>query len=235
MSVTLLIPALNEIEGMRIIMPRIKREWVDQILVIDGGSTDGTAEYAREHGYHVIRQKRKGLRHALIEAVPFVTGDVVITFSPDGNSIPELIPALVAKIREGYDMVIVSRYKDGARSYDDDLITGFGNWFLTRVINLLFRSRYTDTMVMYRAYKTRLIHDLELDRDANYAVPETLLHTTEGYELILSVRAARRKLKVAEIPGDEPPRVGGERKLQVFRWGLAHCFHIAWDFLFFVR
>ena len=70
MTVSLLIPALNEVEGKRVIMPRIKREWVDQILVIDGGSTDGTAEYAREHGYALIRQKRKGLRHALIEAVP---------------------------------------------------------------------------------------------------------------------------------------------------------------------
>lgn len=233
MRVSLLIAAMNEIEGMRVVMPRIKRDWVDQILVIDGGSTDGTAEYAREHGYAVITQQRKGLRHAFIEAVPHVTGDVVITFSPDGNSIPELIPALVAKMQEGYDMVIVSRYKDGARSYDDDLITGFGNWLYTRIINLLFRSHYTDTMVMYRAYKTRLIRDLELDRDATYAIPETLLRTVEGYELILSVRAARRKLKVGEIPGDEPRRIGGERKLQVFRWGLAHLFHMAWDFLFF--
>ena len=92
MTVSLLIPALNEVEGMRVIMPRIKREWVDQILVIDGGSTDGTAEYAREHGYALIRQKRKGLRHALIEAVPHVTGDIVITFSPDGNSSPNSSP-----------------------------------------------------------------------------------------------------------------------------------------------
>lgn len=233
MTVTLLIPTLNEIQGMKVIMPRIKREWVQQVLVIDGGSTDGSPEYARERGYQVIRQKRKGLRHALIEAVPFVTGDVVITFSPDGNSIPELIPALVQKMREGYDMVIVSRYLDGARSYDDDFITGFGNWLYTRIINVLFCTHYTDTMVMYRAYKTRLIRDLGLDRDATYAIPETLLRTVEGYELILSIRAARRRLKIGEIPGDEPPRVGGERKLQVFRWGLAHLFHMAWDFLFF--
>ncbi len=232
MTVSLLIPTLNEIAGMRVIMPRVKREWVDQILVIDGGSTDGTVEYARQNGYEVVEQRRKGLRHAFTEALPYITGEVVITFTPDGNSIPELIPPLMAKMREGYDMVIVSRYLNGAKSYDDDLITGFGNWLYTRIINLLFRAHYTDTMVMYRAYKTRLIKELELDRDATYKIPETILRTVEGWELILSVRAARRKLKVGEIPGDEPKRLGGERKLQVFRWGLAHLFHMFWDFIF---
>ena len=232
MKVTLLIPTVNEVEGMKIIMPRVKREWVDQILFVDGGSNDGTVEYAREHGYTVIQQQRKGLRHAFTEALPHITGDVVITFTPDGNSIPERIPSLIEKMKEGYDMVIVSRYLDGARSYDDDLITGFGNWLYTRIINFLFRAQYTDTMVMYRAYRTRLMRELELDRDATYRIPETILHTVEGWELILSVRAARRKLKVGEIPGDEPKRIGGERKLQVFRWGLAHLFHMFWDFFF---
>lgn len=232
MTVSLLIPTLNEIEGMRVIMPRVKREWVDQILIIDGGSTDGTIEYARKQGYTVIQQRRKGLRHAFTEALPHITGDVVITFTPDGNSIPELTPPLIEKIREGYDMVIVSRYLNGARSYDDDLITGFGNWLYTRIVNLLFRAHYTDTMVMYRAYKTRLIRELELDRDATYKIPETILRTVEGWELILSVRAARRHLKIGEIPGDEPERIGGKRKLQVFRWGLAHLFHMFWDFFF---
>lgn len=232
MKVTLLIPVVNEVEGMRVIMPRVKHEWVDQILFVDGGSTDGTVAYAREHGYEVMIQKRKGLRHAFTEAIPHITGDVVITFTPDGNSIPELIPPLIEKMKQGYDMVIVSRYLDGAKSYDDDFITGFGNWFLTRVINLLYRSHFTDTMVMYRAYRTAMMHELELDQDRTYRIPETLLHTTEGWELILSIRAARRGLKIGEIPGDEPPRAGGKRKLQVFRWGLAHCFHIVWDFFF---
>lgn len=55
---TLLIPTLNEIHGMRVIMPKIKKEWVDGILIVDGGSTDGTLEYARENGYEVFVQKK---------------------------------------------------------------------------------------------------------------------------------------------------------------------------------
>src|SRR4051794_40223674 len=99
-----MVPTLNELEGMRIIMPRVKSEWFEQILVVDGNSTDGTVDYARELGYEVIIQRRKGIRHAYIEAMPAVRGDVVITFSPDGNCVPELIPELIAKMSEGYDM-----------------------------------------------------------------------------------------------------------------------------------
>ena len=60
MKTTLLIPVMNEIEGMKIIMPRINRGWIDQILIVDGGSTDGSAEYAAQNGYEVYFQKKKG-------------------------------------------------------------------------------------------------------------------------------------------------------------------------------
>ena len=98
-NVTLLVPTLNEIVGMRAIMPLVRREWCAQILVVDGNSTDGTAEYAREQGYEVHIQKRPGLRSAYQESWPLIRGDAVITFSPDGNSPPEYIPALIAKYR----------------------------------------------------------------------------------------------------------------------------------------
>ncbi len=221
MKVTLLVFTMNEIDGMRVIMPRIQREWCDQILVVDGNSVDGTVEYAREHGYEVLIQKKKGIRHAFIEAFPLVKGDVVITFSPDGNSIPELIPYLIAKYKEGYDMVIASRYAPGAKSEDDDLMTAFGNWCFTKTINFLHGGRYTDAMVIYRIYRTNLLTELDLDKEESYA-PEKLFRTVIGVEPLLSVRCAKRKLKVAEIPGSEPPRIGGERKLLPFRWGGAY-------------
>ena len=114
MKTTLLVMTLNEIEGMKVIMPQIQRNWCDQIIVVDGGSTDGTIEWAREHGYFVFVQKRLGFRHAYNEVLPYVTGDIIITFSPDGNSISELIPPLIEKMKEGYDMVIASRYLGNA-------------------------------------------------------------------------------------------------------------------------
>ena len=226
MKVTLLVPTLNEIDGMKTVMPLVKPEWVDQILIVDGQSNDGTAEYARAQGYDVVIQKKMGMRHAYMEAWPHVKGDVVLTFSPDGNSIPELIPVCIAKMREGYDMVIISRYAQGAKSYDDDIITGFGNWLFTTTINLLHGGHYTDAMVIYRAYRKNLIAELDLDKDSSYEFEEKLFGTRVSWEPLLSVRCAKRKLKCVDIPGDEPAREGGERKLQVLRWGAAYMFEV---------
>ncbi|MBM3861934.1 MAG: glycosyltransferase family 2 protein [Verrucomicrobia bacterium] len=226
MKTTLFIPTLNEIKGMQAIMPRIKREWVDQILIMDGASSDGTAEWAREQGYEVHVQQEKGLRQAFQEAWPLIKGDIVITFSPDGNSIPELIPPLIAKIKEGYDMVIVSRYLPPARSADDSWLTAFGNWMFTFLINLLHRGHLTDAMVMFRAYKTDVPDQLDIFKEESHRTPERLFHTRVGIEPLLSVRALKRKLKVGEIPGDEPPRIGGKAKLQIWRWGAAYLFQV---------
>lgn len=222
MKTTLLVMTLNEIDGMRAILPQIDRSWLDQIIVVDGGSTDGTIEWAREAGYEVYVQKQRGFRHAYTEVWPLVTGDVVITFSPDGNSVPELIPVLIEKMREGYDMVIASRYLPGAKSDDDDIVTGFGNWLFTRTVNLLHRGHYTDVMVIYRAYRKAMAQELGLDREDAYRLPERLFSTKISWEPLLSVRAAKARLKITEIAGDEPPRIGGERKLQVLKWGAAY-------------
>lgn len=226
MKVTLLVMSLNEIEGMKAIMPRIQKDWVDQIIIVDGGSTDGSIEWARENGYCVYVQKQKGFRFAYFEAFPYVEGDVVITFSPDGNSIPELIPQLVVKMRDGYDMVIASRYLGEAKSEDDDLITAFGNWLFTKTVQWLFGGNITDVMVIFRAYRKQIIYDLELDQDKWYTTPERLFFCKISWEPLLSARCARKQLKVTEIPGDEPPRIGGERKLRIWRWGAAYYFQI---------
>ena len=219
MKVSIAVFALNEIDGMKVIMPRIKREWYDQLIIVDGNSTDGTIEYAKEYGYDLCVQKEKGAAAAFREAMKRLTGDIVIFFSPDGNSIPEMIPPLIEKMKEGYDMVIVSRYLDGAKSYDDDIVTAFGNKMFTRLISLLFGYKITDSLVMYRAFRREVV--VKLDINTKYASWGTQILT----------RLIKRNLKVGEIPGDEPPRIGGVRKMSPIKNGLQELFMIIREFI----
>ncbi len=226
MKVTLLIPTLNEETGMRHVMPRVDRSLFEQILVVDGNSKDKTVEVARSLGYDVVIQKSPGIRGAYMDALPYIKGDAILTFSPDGNSIPELLKPCIDEFNKGRDMVIVSRYAPGAKSYDDDIVTAFGNWLFTGSINFFHGARYTDAMVIYRIYRKDLIHELELDKDESYSFEEKLFRTHVSWEPLLSIRAAKRKLRLSEIPGDEPKRDGGERKLQVLKWGAAYYWEI---------
>lgn len=208
LTTTLFLPVLNEIDGMRSIMPRIDRTWVDEILVVDGGSTDGTREYCLEQGLRVLGQEERGYVAAWEVAHAAAKGDIFITFTPDGNSVPELIPAVIAKTREGFDMVVVSRYLGDAKSDDDDFVTGIGNFLFTWTINVLFGGHYTDTLVAFRAFRTHLLPQY----------PPRFRRG--GYEPLMAIRFAKQGLKVAEIPGDEPERIGGRRKMQPIWNGL---------------
>ncbi len=221
MKVSLIIFTLNEIDGMKVIMPQIKREWFDELIIVDGGSTDGTIEYAKTHQYPIFIQNEKGAGAAFIEAIEKISGDVVITFSPDGNSMPELIPNLVKEMEKGFDMVIASRYYKGAKSYDDDVITAFGNWMFTFIVNLLFSSHLTDSLVMYRAFRRKIVYDLQINEKT----------TSWGTQIL--VRAIKKKLKIGEIPGDEPPRIGGVRKMSPLKNGIKELKMILKEF--FVR
>jgi glycosyltransferase involved in cell wall biosynthesis len=234
MKVTLLALTLDEIDGIKAILPAIDRALFHQIIVVDGGSTDGTVEWAKANNYQVYIQKKSGVRHAYFEVLPLVTGDVILSISPDGNCAPEAIPAILGKMREGYDLVIGSRYLGTSTSQDDDFLTAFGNWLFTRTVNFLYRSSYTDVMVIYRAFKKSLVYDLDLHLDESYALPEQLFQTVISWEPLMSVRAAKANLRVADIGAGEPARIGGRRKLQILRWGAAYYFQF-WRELWFWR
>ncbi len=127
---------------------------------------------------------RKKLSPAQAIVIIRKAGGVPVLAHPGVADMDEVIPDLVAKMKEGYDMVIVSRYLPGALSEDDDAVTAFGNWMFTKMINLLFGGSYTDSLVMFRAWK------VDLERELPTRYPRA------GIEPYLSIRCAKRGLGI---------------------------------------
>lgn len=226
---TLLLLTLNEIDGLKAIYNKIDTHLFSKVVILDGGSIDGTIEWARENKIEIYIQKKRGFRHAYFEYFDNITTSHIITFSPDGNSVPELLNDLIIELEKNFEMVIVSRYKDNAKSYDDDLITAFGNWLFRFLINLLYSSKITDPMVIYRGFKKQLINDLNLLDEKSYSLPEKIFNTQISWEPLMSIRAMKKKIYYSEIAGDEPERIGGERKLKILKWGFAYMFQVIYE------
>lgn len=208
MKISVIAATLNEIEAVQVVLPELREVGVHEIVVTDGGSTDGTLEYCREGGYTVVEQTGRGYGSAIRQGVEAATGDIIIEFPPDGNSVASKIPEVASQIDGGdYDFVIVSRYKNGAKSYDDDIMTGFGNRMFTGLTNLVFGTSYTDVLVGYRAYRKEAFLQLGLNEEGlSWPLQEAVRFHTHGF-------------KVGEIGGDEPERIGGERKMKPFKTG----------------
>lgn len=208
-AVSVIMPALNEIDGLKAILPRFDRAAIAQIIVADGGSTDGTVEFCVQNGLTVYRQKARGYGSAIREALALATGDVIVEITADGSSLPEKIPDLVAKLRDGADLVLASRYRDGAVSLDDDGLTRFGNWLFTTLTNAMFDGSVTDCLVGYRASRRASLDALGLDAPGLEWVSQS------------TIRFLKKGYKVAEIGADEPARIGGTRKMIPFKTGWA--------------
>jgi glycosyltransferase involved in cell wall biosynthesis len=220
-SVTLIIPTYNEIDGLKLIFPRIDQTLFDEIIFIDAKSSDGTVEYINNlKDVKILTQTDKGLTSAMLQATKEVKTEYVIELSPDNNCTPEILPKIVEKIKEGYDIIVVSRYLDDAISEDDTFITGLGNFIFSKMVSKLGKFPVTDALTMYRGYKVSIIRE---------SLFKKYLSTGHIFEPLISAYGNLMDYKYIEIPGTELKRIGGEaitdNKMNVIKAGL--CIFIA--------
>ena len=211
---------LDEIDGISAIMPQVKKEWADKIILVDGGSKDGTIEKAKELGFDVIHQKNKGEGNACRVGTDATESDFVMFFSPDGNDVPTDIPKLIQKTKEGFDVVHISRFGKQSISEDANWLERFGNNMFTFLVNSFFGGTYTDALNGFRIIKRKLWDELKTDAQFLNIEQQTC------------IRLAKRKIPIYEIEGMEPKRIGGERKMRPLTTGAQLSYQIIKEFIF---
>ena len=207
--VTVVIPALNEAENLARVIDQLPAD-IDELIVVDGCSSDGTAEVARRHwrGARVIERPPRGKGDALRVGFEAARGDIIVMLDADGSTDPREIPRFVDALLAGADFVKGSRFLPGAGSDDLTPVRRLGAAALTGAVNVLFDTRYTDLCYGYNAFW----------RDALERIPMTA--TGFEVETLMNIRAATGGLVIAEVPSIEHERYTGESHLRVVRDGL---------------
>jgi len=201
--VSVVVPALNEAENLPYVLPRIP-EWVHEIVLVDGFSTDDTIKVARSirPDVRVVLQQGKGKGAALRSGFAAATGDIIVMIDADGSTDPQEIPAFVGALLAGADFVKGSRFLQGGGTADMPFYRKLGNWGFTMLVRQLFGGSFSDLCYGYNAFWSYVLPNLNLDGD--------------GFEIetMMNVRALCAGYTVAEVPSFEFKRVYGEGRLK---------------------
>jgi len=201
--VFVVIPALNEEKPIAGVVRECLATGVpSEVIVVDNGSTDRTAERAREAGAHVIGASR-GYGRACAAGVRALSGqcDIVVFLDGDGSDVPAFISQLVEPIARGtHDFVIGSRTRGQREPGSMNFQQILSGRIAGSIMQLLYGVRYTD-MCPFRAIRRDALAKLDMREE------------TYGWNLEMQMKAARAGLRILEIPVDHRRRAGGESKV----------------------
>ena len=203
-SVTVLICTLNEEKNLPHVLSKIP-QWVSEILIVDGHSTDNTVEVARQirPESKVLYQPDTGKGNAMRYGIQQASGSIIVTLDADGATNPEELHKFIEPLLKGYDFVKGSRFL-GVRPAKMPWYRHFGNWVLATETNLIFGTRYTDVCSGFNAFWKNSWKKLNF--------PDEF-----GYEPLITLRAKRAGLKIIEISCFDRGRISGSSKLP--NWG----------------
>lgn len=206
-TVTVVVPALNEAANLPHVLGRIPVEY--ELVIVDGHSTDGTAQVALacRPDARIIRQSRRGKGNALSCGFAAAEGDIVVMLDADGSARPEEIPNFVDALLAGADFAKGSRFAPGGGSADITPLRRAGNAVLGSMVNRLFDTSYTDLCYGYNAIWRRCLPLIALDCD--------------GFEVetMMNIRVANAGLRVTEVASFEDVRLHGKSNLRTIKDG----------------
>ncbi|MFI5365780.1 MAG: glycosyltransferase [Candidatus Binatia bacterium] len=210
-ELTVLIPVLNERDNLAALLPRLARVLAtlgcaSEVLVVDGGSRDGTAEVARGLGARLLQQQAPGYGGALREGFAAAAGRYVLTLDADLSHDPDFIGKLW-RTRGSADVTIASRYVRGGAAY-----MPWHRKLLSKVLNRFFASGLSlpvrDLSSGFRLYNARVLRNMDLT-GRNFDILEEVL-----------VKAYAEGWRIAEIPFTYYPRDRGASHARIVRFGL---------------
>jgi glycosyltransferase involved in cell wall biosynthesis len=207
--VSIVIPTLDEGKNIAKVIKGVNEvlEGIDhEILIVDGMSTDSTVSIAKRLGARVIFDS-VGKGHALREGLAKAHGDILVSMDADLSNEPKELRLLIDSIDIGYDICMGSRFITGGGTEDMPAIRKFGNKLFVTLVNLIFGSHYSDMCYGYRSFRKSAFKKLDLKENGF------------GIETEININAAKKRLKVIEIPSNEKKRVAGEAKLRTFKDG----------------
>ncbi|WP_136715841.1 glycosyltransferase family 2 protein [Halorientalis salina] len=203
MRTVAVIPAYHEASTIGPVIDGTQ-QYVDEVVVVDDGSTDGTAAVARDHGATVIKHVfntgvggavRTGYRYAIRHEFDFI-----VQVDADGQHDPEKIPELLDAAADA-DMVIGSRYLNESIQ-DYPLIRRMGIRFFTELVNRLGGVDITDVTSGFRVYRVSALEEILHRSDSHWAVEQTL-------------EAARQQHRITEVSTTMPVRDEGESQFSI--------------------
>jgi glycosyltransferase involved in cell wall biosynthesis len=207
-TVSVIVPAMNEERNIGWVLERIPA-WVDEVIVVDGFSSDRTVEVARavRPDVMVISQRGRGKGAALRTGFEDATCDYVIAIDADGSMEPAEIEYYVAALEQGYELVKGSRHLRASGSLDLTPVRRLGNSALVGTVNLLWGCTFSDLCYGYFGFRRDKLTALGL--------------TSGGFEIEteVAVRAIEAGLRIAEVPSVELLRHHGASNLNAWRDG----------------
>jgi len=216
-SATAIIPALDEERSIGAVLGAIPRDIVTEVIVVDGGSADGTAAVAAAHGATVMSEPRRGYGRACALGAAAAHGEALVFLDADGAADPREIAGLLAPIaRNEADLVLGSRLTGAMAAGAMPWHQRVGNRLSALLLRLLYGLPVTD-LGPFRAVRRASLAGMALD-DETYGWPTEMI-----------VKAARARWRVAEVPVNWRPRTGGRSKISgTVRGTLLATFHILW-------
>jgi glycosyltransferase involved in cell wall biosynthesis len=220
--ISIVVPALNEALNLATVLPQLPK--VHEVILVDGGSVDGTVQAARRALPNIITvlQARKGKGNALAAGFARVTGDIVVMFDADGSADPAEIVRFVDALKAGADFAKGSRNTEGGGSADITRVRSLGNRFLNGIFNVGFRTKYSDLCYGYNAFWADLIPLLDLPDHAAPAPASGKMMWGDGFEIetVINCRFAASGVAITEVPSVEKLRIFGESNLHAVSDGL---------------